>query len=86
MLQYLTGGAWGMVIRRLCEAATRTLPLLALLFLPIVFGIPTLYEWSHPAIVATDEVLRHKHMYLNVPFFLIRAALYFGAGSSSRIC
>jgi hypothetical protein len=78
MLQFLTGGAWGVVIRRFCEAAARTLPLLAALFLPIVIGIPTLYEWSNAAAVAKDEVLRHKHVYLNVPFFLIRAALYFG--------
>jgi hypothetical protein len=78
MLQYLTGGAWGVVIRRFCEAATRTLPLLAVLFLPIVIGIPALYEWSHPDIVAKDAILRHKHVYLNVPFFLIRAVLYFG--------
>jgi hypothetical protein len=78
MLQYLTGGAWGVVIRRFCEAATRTLPLLAVLFLPIVIGIPALYEWSHPDIVAKDAILRHKHLYLNVPFFLIRAVLYFG--------
>src|SRR5687768_13884565 len=47
MLQYITGGAWGLVIRRLCEAAARTLPLMALLFLPIVVGMPHLYEWSH---------------------------------------
>ena len=47
MLQYLTGGAWGVVIRRPCEAATRTLPLVALMFLPIVIGIPNLYQWSH---------------------------------------
>jgi hypothetical protein len=78
MLQYLTGGAWGIVIRRFCEAASRTLPLLAVLFLPIIAGIPTLYAWSNAAIVAKDEVLRHKHAYLNVPFFLVRAALYFG--------
>jgi hypothetical protein len=78
MLQFLTGGAWGIVIRRFCEAATRTLPLLALMFVPILLGIPVLYEWSHPAIVAKDEILRHKSAYLNVPFFLIRTALYFG--------
>jgi hypothetical protein len=77
MLQYLTGGAWGMVIRRPCEAAARTFPLLLILFLPIVIGIPRLYEWSHPDIVAHDALLRHKHIYLNVPFFLIRAAVYF---------
>src|SRR6202167_1347995 len=77
MLQYLTGGAWGMVIRRPCEAASRTLPLLLILFLPIVIGIPHLYQWSHPDIVAHDPVLLHKRVYLNVPFFLIRAGLYF---------
>ena len=77
MLQYLTGGAWGVVIRRPCEAAARTLPLLALMLLPIVIGIPNLYAWSHPDKVAADEVLRHKHVSLNTPFFLIRAAAYF---------
>ena len=77
MLQYLTGGAWGVVIRRPAEAAARTIPLLALLFLPIVIGIPNLYKWSHPNLVAADEVLRHKRVYLNTPFFLARAVLYF---------
>ena len=77
MLQYLTGGAWGVVIRRPCEAAARTLPLVALMFLPILIGIPNLYPWSHPNIVAADALLRQKHIYLNVPFFLARAAFYF---------
>jgi hypothetical protein len=77
MLQYLTGGAWGVVIRRPCEAAARTLPLVALMFVPIVIGIPNLYPWSHAKMVAADEILRHKQPYLNVPFFLIRAAVYF---------
>jgi hypothetical protein len=77
MLQYLTGGAWGVVIRRPCEAASRTLPLLLILFIPIAIGIPYLYEWSHANIVAHDRVLQHKQVYLNVPFFLIRAAVYF---------
>ena len=76
MLQYLTGGAWGVVIRRPAEAAARTLPLLALMFLPILVGIPNLYQWSHANIVAHDPVLQHKQPYLNVPFFLARAALY----------
>ncbi len=77
MVQYLTAGAWGTVTRRPCEAAIRTLPLLALLFIPVAAGIPSLYLWSHPQAVAADEILRHKHIYLNVPFFLIRAAAYF---------
>lgn len=78
LLQYLTGGAWGMVIRRPCEAALRTMPLVALMFLPIVIGIPNLYAWSHKANVAASPLLQHKHPYLNVPFFLIRATVYFG--------
>jgi hypothetical protein len=44
---------------------------------PIVFGLGTLYEWSHTDVVAKDPVLAHKAAYLNVPFFLVRAALYF---------
>lgn len=77
MLQYLTGGAWGTVIRRVLESGTRTLPLLALLFLPLVGGIKSLYVWSDPAVVATDHALQEKQLYLNIPFFLGRAALYF---------
>ena len=48
MLQYVTGGAWGLVIRRSCEAATRTLPLVLLMFLPIVIGINNLYPGRMP--------------------------------------
>jgi hypothetical protein len=76
MLQYLTGGAWGLVIRRPCEAAARTLPLIAMMFLPVLIGIPNLYQWSHPSIVAADEVLKHKQPYLNVPFFIARSVFY----------
>lgn len=77
MCQYHSGGAWGVVIRRPAEAATRTLPLLALLFIPIAIGIPSLYQWPHADIVARDAILKNKQVYLNVPFFLIRAAVYF---------
>ncbi len=79
MIQYVTGGAWGAVIRRLLESATRTLPLMALLFLPIAFGLTHLYEWAIPEHVAHDPILQHKSLYLNVPFFLGRAVFYFAA-------
>ena len=78
MTQYLSGGAWGVVIRRPAEAAARVIPLLALLFIPIAIGIPSLYRWSHAEVVAADQIIRHKQTYLNIPFFLIRAAVYFG--------
>lgn len=77
MLQFLTGGAWGVLIRRICEAAVRTLPLLVLLFLPIALGIPRIYKWADVELVKVDRILAHKHLYLNVPFFLVRAFLYF---------
>jgi hypothetical protein len=81
MLQHLTGGAWGLVIRRLLEAGTRTLPLMLLLFLPIaIFGLTHLYEWTHISEVhdpKVREILEAKQPYLNVTFFLIRAAVYF---------
>jgi len=79
MLHHVVGGTWGFVIRRILEAGTRTLPLMLLLFVPLLFGIHSLYEWSHPDLVARDEVLQAKQAYLNVPFFLIRVALYFSA-------
>jgi hypothetical protein len=79
MVHQLSGGAWGVVIRRPIGAATRVLPVLTVLFLPIVFGMPRLYEWTHADIVANDPILRGKQLYLNTPFFLVRAAIYFAA-------
>jgi hypothetical protein len=79
MLQYLTGGAWGIAIRRELEAATRTLPLTAAAFLPVLYGMHRLYEWTNADLVAHDEVLRKKALYLNVPFFVTRAIIAFGA-------
>jgi hypothetical protein len=78
MIHHITGGAWGAVIRRLLESSTRTLPLMVVLFLPLVFGMHQLYEWTHPEIVAHDPTLQHKAPYLNIPFFLVRAVSYFG--------
>lgn len=77
MVHQLSGGAWGVVLRRPIGAAARVLPVLTLLFLPIVAGMSHLYIWTHADAVARDEVLQHKHLYLNTPFFLVRAALYF---------
>src|SRR6478672_7145040 len=63
MLHQLTGGAWGVVIRRQMGAASRVLPVLTVLFLPIVFGMSYLYEWTHADIVNADPVLQGKHLY-----------------------
>jgi hypothetical protein len=78
MLQHLTGGGWGFVIRRVLEAATRTLPLMALLFVPVILGAQSLYPWTHEAELAAHPVVRGKTPYLNLTFFSLRAIVYFG--------
>jgi hypothetical protein len=77
MLQHLTGGGWGLVIRRVLEAATRILPLMVVLFIPIIFGARRLYPWTNPQRIAESPVLKGKVAYLNLSFFSLRAALYF---------
>lgn len=77
MLNHLTGGLWGLVPRRFHEAAARTLPAMALLFVPVVLGASSLYTWAQPEVVAADELLQKKAAYLNVPFFAARAVFYF---------
>jgi hypothetical protein len=77
MVHQLSGGAWGVVIRRPIGAATRTLPVMTVLFLPIALGMRYLFVWTNADLVAHDEILQHKHLYLNTPFFLVRAAIYF---------
>jgi hypothetical protein len=78
MMHYLTGGRWGWPVRRFFEAAAGTLPLLALLFVPIIFGIRFLYPWANEKSVAANPVLEHKHPYLNLPLFIVRAVVIFG--------
>jgi hypothetical protein len=90
MLHHLTRGAWGLMIRRPLEAGARTLPLLLVLFLPVAFGMHDLFSWSlsgHAAAATVGaepvpnaqggEGMQASATYLNVPFFLGRAAAYF---------
>jgi hypothetical protein len=76
MIQHLSGGTWG-VFRRIFEASSRTLPLLALLFLPILLGIQSLYPWANPDLVAGDHILTHRAPYLNTAFWIGRVVFYF---------
>jgi hypothetical protein len=82
MIRHLTGGGWGMVIRRIMGAAMRCIPLMALLFVPILFGLPRLYVWARPLDTVADLHLR-RHLqsitqtYLSVHGFIVRAAIYF---------
>jgi hypothetical protein len=75
LLQYLTGGAWGVVIRRTAEAASRTLPIIFILFLPILIGVTHLYEWTH--LPADDYAIAHRGWYMTVSGWITRSIIYF---------
>jgi hypothetical protein len=77
MIQYVTGGRWGVVLRGVLEAAAMTVPLMLAASVPIVVGINFLYVWTDEQLMTMDRHLEPKMVYLNVPFFLGRAALYF---------
>jgi len=79
MLQYMTGGAWGVVIRRACEAGTRTLPLVFLMFIPIAIGVytGTFYEWTH--LPPTDPVVVQRGVYMAPWLWIVRGFFYIAA-------
>ena len=81
LIQYAAQGGWGIVLRRIGETTFAMLPVMAVLFVPLLFGLHDLFEWSHADAMEEDALLRWKAPYLNVPFFLIRAAIYFGMWS-----
>jgi hypothetical protein len=78
MIHHLSGGAWGMVGRRVWEAATKNLPLMLLLFVPIALNLPSLYAWARPE-AATDPIIQSKAVYLNTTGFYLRAVVFFAA-------
>ncbi len=79
LLHTLSGGAWGVSMRRVFSAGMRTLPLTALFFIVLVVAVHQhqLYEWTDTAAVAKDAVLTFKSSYLNETGFILRGALYF---------
>jgi hypothetical protein len=76
ILQYLFRAAWGVVIRRVAEAAMNTLPLVVILFLPIAAGITYLYEWTHIN-PATDHVIAHRGWFMTKESWWLRSVVYF---------
>jgi hypothetical protein len=76
LMHHMSRGAWGLMLRRVWEAAIKTLPIVALLFIPILLGREHLFSWMRPGAM-DDPVLKEKALYLNLPFFLGRVVLYF---------
>jgi hypothetical protein len=81
LIQYASQGGWGIVLRRIGETVFATIPVMAALFIPVLLGLRDLYEWTVPGAADHDALLRWKAPFLNLPFFLIRAAIYFAVWS-----
>ena len=76
MMYHLVGGAWGTVIRRILESGMMTLPLMFVLFIPILLNLPKLYFWARPGL--TDpKMVEITHTYLNFNGILVRYIFYF---------
>ena len=77
MIHFLTGSRWGLTVRRISEAAASTIWLIGLLFVPLLTNLPGLYVWARPDAVQASASLQEKSLFLNTPFFIIRAVIYF---------
>ena len=77
MLQYVTGGAWGLLLRRILEAAAGTLPLLAVLFLPVLVGLPFASKYTQWTRCRPARNRTSRPLWLSAPFVLVRAVIYF---------
>ena len=77
LLHYVVRGSWGKPVIRLFEAGARCLPLNFVMFLPLLLGAPTLFPWANEEILKHDEILEHRHIYMNLPSFGIRGVIFF---------
>jgi hypothetical protein len=81
-IMHVTKAGWGVVIRRVPEAIMGYLPVALLTMLTFCgLGMQSLYEWSHPDIVAEDHLLQHKQVLLNPTGFLVRMVIIIGGWS-----
>ena len=77
LIHYITSAGWSVVVKRIPELLMKNIGLMALLTIPIIFGIHDLYHWSHLEDVMNDHLLQIKAPFLNQPFFIIRIISYF---------
>ena len=77
-IQYISQSGWSAAFKRIPEAMASYVPVAAILFLILYFGMHTLFQWSRTGIISTDALLAHKAPYLNIPFFFLRVVLFFG--------
>ncbi len=78
MIQFISRAGWSVVVRRIPELMMTNISLMAVLFVPVLFGLHELYHWTHSDAVAADHVLKGKEPYLNLAFFGVRVLVFFG--------
>ena len=76
-LHHMTGGRWGLPIRRILEAGTRTIPAMTVLFVPVLFGMSRLYPWMQAGSLGDEPAGHFRRVYLEPHFFIVRAVIYF---------
>ncbi len=76
-LQYIAQAGWSAGFKRVSEAVVSYLPVGGILFLVLIFGLGHIYHWAHEGAAAHDELLSHKSVFLNIPFFSVRILIYF---------
>ncbi|NQU42022.1 quinol:cytochrome C oxidoreductase [bacterium] len=75
-MHHITGAIWSVVVRRSAEALVSAMPVLILFFVPVVLMSGWIFEWTHEDVMASDPILSGKSAYLNLPFFILRAAAF----------
>jgi len=81
MVQYLTGSAWSVTMRRIMENIMVTLPVCFLLFIPVALGLKDIYPWMDRAMVLADPVLKQKADFLSEKWFILRGCIMFALWS-----
>jgi hypothetical protein len=77
MVQFLTGSAWSVTMRRIMENIMITLPMGLVLFIPVALGLRDIYPWMNAQFMQSDSALRLKGSYLTHDFFIARTVVYF---------
>ncbi|MEN9935728.1 MAG: hypothetical protein RLZZ387_2307 [Chloroflexota bacterium] len=77
MINHITEGVWGLMLRRSLESAALTIPLMGLLFLPLLLGLNELYPWTREEVLKKEYVVALKTPYLNIPFWIGRTVAFF---------
>lgn len=77
LIGHLAGGTWAAMLRRFLEAGSMVIPVMAVLFIVVFFGMGALYKWTDPSYLASHPLVAAKVGYLNVSFFIVRSVVYF---------